>query len=401
MTLAIHHIVLRIGWIFKTESVIMPAFMDAIAGAGWLRGLLPVLNRVGQSVPPILVSKQLRNAPRKKWILLISTSAMSIPFAIISGIWITCDRSNLDWLPPVFLVLYFLFFSITGVSQLSFGTLEGKLIRPERRGRLMAIAGIAGSVLAISAALLLMRGWLAREDGGFAHVFGFTAGGFLVAAALVAIVHEPPQVPPQRSDDDEPHPSLRQLATSNPQFVMLAVVGMLFVTAQLLFPHYQALGRERPDWSRMKLMVWVVAQNAGAGFWAVLAGTLADRFGNRLALRMELIIAVITPLAALVLTEVWNQFPIYWMTFFLLGTVPTCFKTLANYTLELTDPVEHPRYLSLLRLSMAVPFVLSPFVGALIDWFGFAPVFQSIAAVLVVATLLTWKLHEPRHAQFP
>ena len=37
LLLALHQVVIRVGWIFKTESVIIPAFLDSIAGPGWVR----------------------------------------------------------------------------------------------------------------------------------------------------------------------------------------------------------------------------------------------------------------------------------------------------------------------------------------------------------------------------
>ena len=40
LLLVLHQIVVRTGWIFKTESVIMPAFLDYVMPAGWLRGLI-------------------------------------------------------------------------------------------------------------------------------------------------------------------------------------------------------------------------------------------------------------------------------------------------------------------------------------------------------------------------
>jgi len=46
--IAWYQIVIRVGWIFKTERIIMPAFLDYIGGSAWLRGCLPVLNRFGQ-----------------------------------------------------------------------------------------------------------------------------------------------------------------------------------------------------------------------------------------------------------------------------------------------------------------------------------------------------------------
>ena len=72
--LAFHHIVLRVAWIFKTESVIMPAFVDAISGAGWIRGCLPMLNRFGQSVPSLMLADRVRRTRQKKWMLLSTSS---------------------------------------------------------------------------------------------------------------------------------------------------------------------------------------------------------------------------------------------------------------------------------------------------------------------------------------
>ena len=60
--LAGNFVIGRIGWIFKTESVIVPAFVDAVAGPGWIRGLLPILNRLAQSMPPFLFARRVKNA---------------------------------------------------------------------------------------------------------------------------------------------------------------------------------------------------------------------------------------------------------------------------------------------------------------------------------------------------
>lgn len=78
-TLAIQNVVLRVGWIFKTESVIMPFVVDTISGAGWVRGCLPVLSRLGQSVPPLLYADRLRSHPLKKLPLFITSIASRFP----------------------------------------------------------------------------------------------------------------------------------------------------------------------------------------------------------------------------------------------------------------------------------------------------------------------------------
>ena len=60
LLLALQQLVIRVGWIFKTESVIIPAFLDSIAGPAWVRGMAPVLNRFGQGLPGFLLSARLQ-----------------------------------------------------------------------------------------------------------------------------------------------------------------------------------------------------------------------------------------------------------------------------------------------------------------------------------------------------
>ena len=396
--LAAHSVVLRIAWIFKTETVIMPAFLDAISGAGWLRGCLPILNGLGQSVPPMLFADRLERTPRKKWPLVAVTLLMAVPFALLAGIWFALGGRPAGWLPLVFLLLYLWFFCTTGLNVLSFGTLQGKLIRPERRGRLLAISGVVGAIGAIGGAALLLPQWLERPDGGFGQIFAVTAVGFLVSGLLCLAVVEPPDEAETRPPAvPNPLQTAWLVFRDDAEFRRLAVAAMLSVVTQVLFPHYQALGRERPGASRLDLMNWVIAQNAGTGLFSLIAGVVADRFGNRLTLRIEVFAAAFTPLFALSLAgRVLPGVDLFWMCFFLLGLTPVIFRTLVNYTLELVEPARHPRYLSTLRLCVTVPFAFAPLVGLLVDLVGFDAVFVVLAALIGCGGLLTFRMIEPR-----
>ena len=144
-------------------------------------------------------------------------------------------------------------------------------------------------------------------------------------------------------------------------------------------------------------MYWLVAQNAGAGFFGMVAGIVADRWGNRLVLRVLIFGASLTPLMAVGLASWFPGSPIpFWVTFFVLGTVPTTFKSLTNYALEITTPTNHPRYISTLRLAMMLPFVLSPLFGWMIDAAGFEPVFVATSGVIATGGVMTFWLAEPR-----
>jgi MFS family permease len=406
LVLAAHHIVLRVAWIFKTESVIMPAFVDAIAGpgSGWLRGCLPVLNRFGQSVPPLMLADRLKHTRRKKWPLFWSTLLMAVPFLVLSALmlslsWLGMMERRLSWLPPLFLLLYFVFFSMTGLNQMVFSTIQGKLIRPNRRGRLMGLSVTLGAVCAIPCAWFLLPRWLGLPDGGYGFVFAFTGIGFVAAAFFTLFLFEP-------ADHIDGMPARAKnhfrgawnILRRDRNFRRLAVAGMLCMTGQLLFPHYQALAREVLHAPRENLMVWVVAQNAGAGLFGFLAGVIADRWGNRLAIRLEIAVVIAAPMSALGLAVgVPPGGAAYlWVSFFLLGLTPVMMRTLMNFALELSEPADHPRYISTLKLCMAVPFVFSPLIGLLVDVAGFRIVFASIACLIALGGVMTFRLAEPR-----
>lgn len=152
--LELYQIILRVGWIFKTETIIMPAVLDAVVDSGLLRGLLPVLNRGGQSVPPLFVSGSLARLPLKKWSLVRTSLAMAGCFGVLAVAWSPLEAVRPDLLAILFLVLYGLFSATNGLNQLGVAALQGKLIAPSHRGRAMVVSVSVGSVLAIIAAIL-------------------------------------------------------------------------------------------------------------------------------------------------------------------------------------------------------------------------------------------------------
>ncbi len=405
LALSAYSVLLRFAWIFKTESVIIPAFLDSIAGAGWLRGCLPVLNRFGQSMPPIFFARRLREAPVKKWSLLGTSAGLGLSMIAVSAIWMLTGDKHQVWLPPAFLLLYLFFFASNGLNQQVFGTLQGKLIRPDRRGELLGLSGIGGSVTSIIGAWFLLQYWLSLPDRGFGYIFGFSGFGFLVAGATCFFVKEPPdveQVAKLPHADGGLRASFR-LVRDDRDFRRLAIVAMLFISIQLLFPHFQALGQQHvaADQIGFQLMLWVIAQNAAVGLFSWVSGKLADRFGNRLSLRLQVFGTASVPLLALLFTSGvggWGP-KHFWITFFFLGLTPVTIKTLTNYALELSEPARHPLYVATLHASLAVPFIFSPLVGWLVDLLGFESVFLGVSGIILLGGLASFRLIEPRHHQ--
>ncbi len=402
-----YQVILRIGWIFKTESIIMPAVLDVIGGAGWLRGCLPMLNRFGQSIPPLLVSDVVRNSPRKKIGLSMTTLLMGVCFLALALIWAVTGGQKSWWLPVVFLVIYGVFFSATGMNQLFLNTISGKLIKFDFRGRLALVSTVIGSTLAVISAWYLLRIWLggtnSTAEGGaanFTMIFAFTGCAFVLAAVVSLTFKEPvdSESRKKRSGVALLRSSVSTIANDH-NFRTLTIIGALFGMSLTLFPHYQALARGRLSLGLTALIPWVIAQNIGAALFSIPAGWIADRFGNRLVLRMAMLGLCLAPILSLILARLGDAGqPWFTAVFCLLGLTPVTFRILNNYTLEVTHTSEHPRYLSTLSLVMAGPAILtSAFFGALIDWVSFEFVFGIVVICVFCGWLLTFRLEEPRH----
>jgi hypothetical protein len=400
LTLAGYDVVLRTGWIFKTESVVMPAFLDLVAGAGWLRGCLLVVNRFGQSIPPAFYARRLAGMPLKKRSLFTWTFLMGLPFAVLAIVWSVVGNSPPSWMASLFLVCYGVFSCCHGLNQISYSTLQGKLVPVHLRGRLMLLSIPTGSACAILFAWWLMGDWLRRPDGGFTYIFGFTALLFALAAATGLLMRERPDERPRPATVvQHPLASAWSVFRGDADFRRLAMVVMLAVVGTVLFPHYQALARERLKLTGGNLMVWVIVQNGALGVFGVLLGSVVERRGERLGLRLAIAACALAPLTALVLAyvepDVGKRW--FWVVFIPLGMTPLSLKTMVGYTLEIAPAGEHPRYLSALSLTMAVPFCFSPLVGWCVDLFDFEAVFIGGAVLIALAALLTFRLVEPRH----
>jgi MFS family permease len=405
--LAMLNVCQRASWVFKTESVIIPRFLDVIAGSGAMRGWLPILNRAGQSLPPLFLADKLRQAPLKKSPLVFTATAMGVAMLSLAGLWLALGETTRPWLPYAFLGIYVSFFVANGFNQLIQGTLSGKLIRPDRRGKLLAIAGLVGAGVSTTLAWFLMQGWLQDgrtfPAGGYVMIFGFAGCGFILAGLLSFALKEPPDEPSDTPARNPKHALKEawQVFRTDRSFRRAATVAMLFISVQFLFPHFQAFSRHR--WGShdeaFHLMIWVIAQNLSVGGLSWISGMIADRFGNRLAIRIQVFLCSLTPILTLVLTHedlVDDGRRWFWIAFVFLGLVPVTMKSFINYTLELTTPENHPRYVSTMSVCFAVPFVASPAVGWLIDQIGFEPIFAFISGSIFVGFLLTFRMLEPR-----
>ncbi len=399
-----YQVLVRVGWLFKTETVIMPAVLDAVVDSGTLRGLLPILNRGGQSLPPLFFAGPLGRMRRKWPAAVVTTAVMAACFGVLALLWGRLAPTRPELLAGVFLLLYGTFAAVNGLNQLVLATLQGKLIAAGNRGRAMLISVSLGSIAAITAAIWCLGPWLAEADG-FPRIFAATAGFYLLAAIVPMLLDEP---------GDEPRPgaaraersgwlrglvSWRETLAADRALVRLATVAACFSAVIMLFPHYQAYARDVLGTVSRSLVTWVVVQNFATGVASLVAGPLADRRGTRIVLVWLMALSSLTPMivSGLSLLPGGAAGNWFWIVYAPLGLNPIALKIFMHYALELApDQAEHPRYVSLVGAALAAPFVLSPLVGFAIDAIGFRPVFLVGAAVIAAGAVMATGLPEPR-----
>ena len=401
-TYATYQVLLRIGWVFKTETVIMPAFLDVLGAGAVARGMLPVLSRLGNSVPQYLLAHRLQGVARLKGTLAVVTLGQAIPWLVLGGLcWSAGSRAGAGWVAG-FLAVYTLFWVVNGMSVLTQGAVQGKLIPVRRRGRLLAVSNLVSCI----AVIVAIYGWmlpnlqLGHGAAGFSVVFLTTGTFFLLTAGCALLFVE------SFNDDDAKNGRLLDFARSslellayNRRYRRLIIVVTLYFTLLMLFPHFGTLGRERLGATSWDLALWIVVQNTGSALGGLLMGPIADRKGNRLVLQLVLSWGALIPPTALILAGLGSELGrgLYWLVFLMLGLWPVGQRIVINYLLELAPPGEQTRYLGTFGLWQIVPLLASPGIGWLIDLTSFATVFWASTAVILVAAWQAGRLFEPRH----
>lgn len=398
-TLALHQIVLRVGWTFKTESILVPAFLDTVVDAGWLRGSLPLANRLGQSIPPVLAAESLRLLRQKKWALAGFAAAVGLPYLILALVWFVNGGQRSLLVAAAFLALQFLFYVFYGLYQTSFSTVQGKLIRPTRRGQLLWGSTFWGLFPTIFFCQWLMPDWIGQPVPGYGYLFLFVGLSLVASGGIVGALIEPADATdggqaPRRASLAETCATLRH----DKNLRRLVVLVLWLFLGLVTIPHYQAYARKELGAEARDLVFMVITHTTAVSIYSLFLGPVADRWGNRLTLRLLILGAAIAPLYALVLpswvgglSRHW-----FWVVFIPLGLTPLVPTIVFNYALELCQPSEHPRYVSVVNLAMMPPFLLSPLVGTAVDALGFPTVAVATCIVMAGCGALTFWLEEPR-----
>jgi len=399
--LTLHTVLFRVGWIFKTESVLMPGFLYTLTTSGAIRGFLPLISRFGQSIPPLIATHWITRHPVKKWTLLSTVLLVSLPWLILAILIWVASEGHRTFMVVAFLVLYSLHWFVGGIVNLLQGTMVGKLVLVLRRGRFVGISELLRGLFSISAVYMLMPAWLEEGLLGYSKIFGTTGVFFFLSGISLLGIREPADdVSDAQGTFWEYVRGLVQLVRQDRNFRHLIGVIVLFYVNFLLFPHYTVFGMETLGLHEKSFVVLLIAQNSVNALLSPLSGHIADRYGNRITLRGLIFLSACIPLVAVGMSMLPSHLgrQLYWIVFACIGFIPVSQRITTNYVLEIAPQALHAHYLGTLNLVRMLPVLVSPLIGWAMDLFSFPPVLLACSALIFCSGVMTFWLEEPRLA---
>jgi len=298
-----------------------------------------------------------------------------------------------------FLLAYGFNFVALGCVNLMGGTMQGKLIPAQMRGKLVGISSFLGCIFASFAAYMLMPGWLRIGLNGYALIFGTTSVFFALSALVILPIDEWKEERVTRGIGTV-HFAIdsMKLVVEDRNFRRFMYAVWLLQMNSIIFPHYTAYGRARLGVSAVSYMLFVVVQNLSNAFNSLFMGNLADRRGNRLALKLLMSMVACIPLVTILLGSLPDArgAKLFFLVYICIGFAPIAQRLLVNFLLELSPMHRHPQYLGAMNLLRLIPIFLSPAVGWMIDLFSYEAAFLLASGLIFCGAWMISRVDEPR-----
>lgn len=399
LTIAFIFILQRVGWIFKTESIIMPGFVNTLTGSGVVRGFLPLISRLGRSFPQFIAAHWVNRLRYKRPALFAASLGMAAAWGTLSGVIFFFSNAGSRLMLVTFFLTYTIHWIANGNAMLFSGVLQGKLIPADRRGRLLVASNTTGCFLAIVAVYFLLERWLTKGNGGYSTVFGMTSALFFISAFSVLALKEHPDPPEaENMKFGEFIASSVSIISKDRNFRRLIYVVAMFYAFHFLFPHYTIFGMESLGLGDGSFVPFLIAQNGVNALSSLMMGYVADRRGNKIVLGILIATSGCVPLLAIGIAAMPVSLGrrLYWLVFACIGVAPVLQRIVVNYVLEICPQERHGQYLGTMNLILVLPTMASPLVGWAIDYFSFRSVFVACSAIVFCGAILSLRLDEPR-----
>ena len=316
--------------------------------------------------------------------------------------------------PQALLIVFLLVFTInsvaSGVAALPFLNVVAKTIPARRRGMYFAWRRFGGGLLGLLAGVWSSwswrptRGcvpcqlWRALYRGLFAVG---PAGRFLQPGHRTGGSRGPPSREPVGTTEARP-----PTAPARPELCPLPGRPRGLCRVYLRAAVLRRLCAARVNAPEDTVGTYVLALTLATIFGNLVLGLVGDRRGNRLLVRIAAFTAMLPALTALVialLPGIEFDTVLLFSIVFLFQGLHTAAAVLGagNYLLELCPSSERVLYIGLTYGIVGLAWFTLPLGSAIVDYFGFEPLFAVSLVAGLIAAVFSLSLEEPRDRETP
>jgi hypothetical protein len=387
--------------------LVLTWFVSRLTSSNFLIGLVTPLGNSGWFLPQIFISARIQRMQRK--MPNYTAAAVARVFCwllLVAALWLLDD-------PVLLLASFFVLYTVAslgaGLAGLTFFDVLAKTIPAWRRGSLFAWRQFLGGGLALGA------GWIVKTVLNHSalpfprgHAFLFALYCVLIAPAMGAFiaVREPAGgTIAELVTVGEQLRRARQLLVEDHVYRRYIAAQLSLTMAIIALPFYGVYARNVLGAPEGMVGVYVTTRVVSQLLFNLPWGSVSDRHGNRLVMRLLSLGKGLAALLALALVAAvgllhpqgaWLPYSVLPLFFLEGATWPAHVLTGSNFLLELVSEAERPLYLGLSNTLKGMALMISAMGGLLVDLFGFAGPFALSLGLCVAGYVLTMGLPEPR-----
>jgi MFS family permease len=370
-----HGAFLAMGVSVTDPTTVISSFVVDLTGSTvWVGGLATVLTVAG-ALPQLFVARWVEPRPRKLPYLLAAIYLRVISWAILAlSIFIIGDSHPmaLAWILVGMLVI---FYAGGGLGNIPYTDIIGKIISPDRRGAFFGGRGALAGPLSLAAALGAKQ-ILAEVPypDNYALLFGIAAAGLAVASLGFWVIKEPAAEDALKRGTNTWREYWQHLRSAGKSLQTLIAAQLLTGFSLMAIPFYVVYAREEINAPVSAVGWFLLAQILGAVLFNLVWARLVDHSSSRRMLTVCALIAMLTPLLAIVLgTFDW---PALLPVFFLVGATVAGRKVgFQSALLELAPAEERSTYAALNAVLILPVAFLSLLAGLFLQHWSYTALF--------------------------
>ena len=385
----------------SSVQTVLPALVSRLGGGKLAVGAVALIAYMGVFLPQVVAARYASARPWKKpWTIGFGLTHRVGALLLAIGVWVLGSRDTYAAL-IFFFVIFAINQTILGITTPAWFELVAKLTPVHRRGRLFGFRNALGGAGAFVSGMGLT--WLlANLQFPNSYAFALLLSFLFQFAALIV---------QSRLVEEEPSPVLpgkplftylRELPAvlrTNVEYRWFIVAVACLIPATAPFGFFTVYALERFQAGEGLVGAFTLSMVLAQIISALVAGLVADRYGNRIALIPAAVALLLATTTALLAPDAWWFIVVY---LFVGANIGSEIIIRYNMAIEYGPPTERATYIALTNTLLAPLYLASLAGGFLVERAGFPALFVAgMAFACLGLGLLLFRVRDPRTLPHP